>query len=106
MSRRPDHQPSNSDSKDNIVNDSTDVIRRAIQVSSIAETTTAITPYSNLFGISTFTVGDDYLDNVKQAYNDDEICKSITQSNGTPMVQYRTVLYIKVTGYTYHHMIA
>jgi hypothetical protein len=94
LSRRPDHQPSNNDSIDNHITDSAEVIRRGIRVSSIAETAMAVQPFVNLFGISIFTVGDDYLDKVKQAYNDDDVCKSIIQSNGTPMYTVQNVIRI------------
>jgi len=84
LSRRPDHQSNSTDERHNTDSHSTEIIRNAIRINSIIQQTVSTT-FSNLFGISTFTVGDDYLDKVKQAYADDSVCKSIIEANGTPM---------------------
>ena len=74
----------NSNDNNNI-NDPIETIKTAIKTNNIICAPDTTSPYTNRFGISTFTVGDDYLDKVKQAYHDDDVCKPIIQSNGTPM---------------------
>src|SRR5260370_13883025 len=86
LSRRPDYQLNdnhNNNNKD--TSDTIESIKGAIRINSIASAREFTSTWTNLFGISTFSIDNEYLDKIKQAYNADEICKSIIQSNGTPM---------------------
>jgi hypothetical protein len=62
LSRRPDLQSDANQSNDTIDNINVNVIR--------------------ICGITSVNVGNDFIDEVKQAYNDDDICRSLLEANG------------------------
>src|SRR6202171_51855 len=84
LSRRSDYQSHDNNNNNIDVQNNIESIKGSIKINSITSARKFPTTFTNLFGISTFTVGDEYLDRVKEAYNDDEVCKLIIQSNGTP----------------------
>jgi hypothetical protein len=83
LSRRPDHQSSDNDTIINYVSDSAEVIRRAIRVNSIAETSSALQHTM-------------MMKHANPSYN--QMAQQCTQ--------YKMVLYTKVIVCTFHHTIA
>jgi hypothetical protein len=97
LSRRSDHRidiNNNTDNNNNNINTAIDNIKNSIRINNIICIDNIPCPYTNLFGISTFTLDDEYLHKIQEAYKDDEQCKMILQSQSN-------ITYTIKNGYIY-----